>query len=238
MNEFLSSQSNQSIGAFGVAIFLSIFFVIVGSMIKKADPLKKPTGLIVIMELFYGFIDDLSTSIFHGRYKGIAPYAATLFIYILTMNYSSLFLPIDAPTTDYNVPLGLVLITLCLIHGVALKENGIKGYIKDYASPIPVMLPLNLMDIVAKPLSMSMRLFGNILSGSMILMVLAMALGGLQSMILPGLSPNGVTDLNIIYGLVAPPFRFYFDIFAGGIQAFVFTLLTLIFTSLSLNFDD
>lgn len=238
MNEFFSNQSGQSIGAFVIAIVLSIFFVIVGNKIKKADPLEKPSTLIIIMEMFYGFIDDLSNSIFQGKYKGITPYAATLFIYILTMNYSSLFLPIDAPTTDFNIPLGLVLITLVLIHGVAIRENGVKGYIKDYASPIPVMLPLNIMDIVAKPLSMSMRLFGNILSGSMILMVLAMALGGLQSLILPALTVDGVTDLNILYGIVAPPFRFYFDIFAGGIQAFVFTLLTLIFTSLSLDFDE
>lgn len=238
INDYFAAQSEQTNVLVGVAIGLSIFFVLAGNYIKKQDPMKKPSKFMVAIDMYYNFIYNLYDSIFKGHCKSILPYAAMLVVFVLTMNWIGLFLPVSAPATDYNVPLALVIISFGFRYALEFKHMGIKAHIKSYFDPIPVMFPLNLMDIVAKPLSMSMRLFGNLLSGSLILMVFYSAMGGLQNMIvqLPQVGDGPI--INILGAVVAPPLHFYFDVFAGTIQAFVFTLLTLIFSSLALDFDE
>lgn len=236
---FLAAQSEQTIVAFCVAIGLSILCVIFSKIIDRADPLKRPSGLMLFLEMYYQVITNLVTSIYRGQMKMMVPYGGFLLLYIISMNYIGLFIPVDGPATDYNVPLGLVSITLVLIHVTNVRYNGMKSYLLEYFEPFPVMLPLNLMDIIAKPLSMSMRLFGNVLSGSLILMIFAQFTGYIQKMILSPIFPDASAEpsLNVIGAIMSAPFHFYLDVFAGGIQAFVFTLLTLIFVSLSIDFD-
>lgn len=238
ISKALSEQSEQIFVMMGIATFLSIFFVLTGKYIDRQDPMKKPPLFMILIEIYYSFIKDLVESIFRSHGKMILPYAGMLFIYILTMNWIGLILPLKAPATDYNVPLALVIISFGFKYTLEFGYNGIWSHIKSYFDPVPVMLPLNLMDIVAKPLSMSMRLFGNLTSGSLILGVFYTAMGGLQNIILP-FGPNDVEPaLNVLGAIVAPPLHFYFDIFAGFIQAFVFTLLTLVFSSLALDMDE
>lgn len=233
ISKTLSEQSEQIFVMMGIATFLSIFFVLTGKYIQKQDPMKKPPLFMVLIEIYYSFIKGLVESIFRSHGKMILPYAGMLFIFLLTMNWIGLLLPLKAPATDYSVPLALVLISFGFKYTLEFGYNGIVSHIKSYFDPVPIMFPLNLMDIVAKPLSMSMRLFGNLTSGSLILGVFYSAMGGLQNMILPIGS-----DLNVLGAVVAPPLHFYFDIFAGFIQAFVFTLLTLVFSSLALDMDE
>jgi F-type H+-transporting ATPase subunit a len=237
-NHYVNAQSEQTWVCLGVAIGLSIFFVIVGNYLKKVDPLKKPSVLIIIVDAFYGFIRNLHQAIFKGVSPLMFAYAGCLFIFLLVMNMIGLFLPVSAPATDYNIPLSLVLISFGFRYALEFKYMGIKSHLKEYVSPVPFMLPLNIMDIIAKPLSMSMRLFGNLLSGSLILTVFYAAIGYIQNLIIKLPENGGEPIINVLGALVAPPLHFYFDIFAGGIQAFVFTLLTLIFSSLALDFDE
>ena len=238
INKFFAAQSEQTMVLVGVAIGLSIFFVIAGNYISKQDPMKKPSKFMVVIDMYYNFIYNLYFSIFKGHCRSILPYAGMLFIYILTMNWLGLFLPISAPATDYNVPLGLAVITFGFRYALEFKHMGIGAHIKAYFDPVPVMFPLNLMDIVAKPLSISMRLFGNLLSGSLILMVFYSAMGAVQNMIIQLPQTADGPIINILGAVVAPPLHFYFDVFSGAIQTLVFTLLTLIFSSLALDFDE
>lgn len=239
LNKVISEQSEQIRVLLGIVIFLSVIFILVGRYIDKQDPMKKPSKFMVIIEIYFDLIKNLVESIFRSHGGAILPYAGMLLIFVLTMNWIGLFLPLPAPTTDYNVPLALVVISFGFKYTLEFKNNGIINHIKSYFDPIPVMFPLNLMDIIAKPLSMSMRLFGNLLSGSLILSVFYQAMGALQNMIITiGPQENGEPLLNFFGAIIAPPLHFYFDIFAGTIQAFVFTLLTLIFSSLALDMDE
>ncbi|WP_423363664.1 F0F1 ATP synthase subunit A [Mycoplasma sp. P36-A1] len=239
VNSFLELQSQQTITYIGVVIFLCIVFVIAGNYINKQDPFKKNGKFMTIIEIYYDMMSGLVDQMFKGRAGILKPYCTMLILLLLTCNWLPLLLPLDAPTTDYNIPLALVLITFAFKYVYEFKFNGAKSMVKGYFEPVPVMLPLNLMDIVAKPLSMSMRIFGNLLSGTLIMMVFMTATAWLQNQIFVfgPLDADGLPLLNIIGGVVSPPLHFYFDVFAGAIQAFVFTLLTLVFTSLELDFD-
>lgn len=239
LSKVISEQSTQIFVLLGIVTFLSIFFVLTSRYIDKQDPMKKPSKFMVIIEIYYDFITNLVKSIYRGHGGAILPYAGMLIIFIFVMNWIGLFLPVPAPTTDYNVPLALVIISFGFRYALDFKYNGIVNHLKSYFDPIPVMFPLNLMDIIAKPLSMSMRLFGNLLSGSLILGVFYQAMGSLQNMIATiGPQDNGEPLLNFFGAVIAPPLHFYFDMFAGTIQAFVFTLLTLVFSSLALDLDE
>ena len=241
-NSYLEAQSQQTIAFAGVAIFLCFFFVIAGRYIAKQDPMKKPSKFIIIIDMYYRFISDLQGSIYKGYCKKtILPYVSMLLILVFTCNWSSLFLPIQAPTSDYNVPLALVVISFGFKYVYEYKYLGAKEHLLDYFRPFPVMFPLNVLDVIAKPLSMSMRLFGNLLSGTLILIVVYSAAGALQGMVLPFVpipTIDGEPSLNIFGAILAPPLHFYLDTFTGTIQAFVFTLLTLIFSSLGINFEE
>ncbi|MDR3215663.1 MAG: F0F1 ATP synthase subunit A [Bacilli bacterium] len=236
-NKWVNAQSTQTWTFMGIVVFLSVVFVIVGTLIKHLDPFKKPGKLMVIVDFFNNFITNLYTSMFRGHCPQILPYAGMLFILLLTCNLSGLFLPFEPPTTDYNIPLSLVLVSFTFKYVFELKNNGPKEFLKGYTQPVIVMLPLNLMDIIAKPLSMSMRIFGNILSGTLILSVFNQATGFLQNLIFMSPQVDGGPALNILSAILAAPFHFFFDVFCGGIQAFVFTLLTLVFSSLELDLD-
>jgi len=239
-NHYIDSLSQQVKVFVGVCIFLSIVFVFLGKYISKQEPLSKPSKLMIIVETYQSMMSNLVDQMFKGRAGILKPYCTMLIALILASNWVSLFLPVDAPMTDYNVPLALVVISFTFKYIYEFKFNGVKEFFKGFVDPVPVMLPLNLMGLIADPLSMSMRIFGNLLSGSLIMMVFMSALGFLQNQIahIGPMASDGTPYLNIIGALIAPPLHFYFDVFAGFIQAFVFTLLTLVFSSISLDFEN
>lgn len=206
-------------------IFISVLVMIFHLRVSKMDPLGKPSKMIIVMEGLYKFLDDLVRQLFGNRNRLIVPYALTLFIFILVMNYMSL-LGFSAPTTNFNVPLGLALMTLVLSQVVSIKDNGAKGYFKGYFEPLALMAPLNFMDLFSRPASLSIRLFGNITSGMMILAVVNMGLLYFQQQLFPVLG-----DFNVLAVFVNVPLRAYFDLFAGALQALVFTMLSVMYMS-------
>lgn len=136
------------------------------------------------------------------------PYLITVLIYIAIANLIGL-LGFKPPTKDLNVTAGLAILSAMVIEGAGIKEKGIKGYIKSFAQPLAIITPINILEVVIRPLSLCMRLFGNVL-GSFVIMELIKAL---------------------VPFLVPIPFNFYFDIFDGLIQAYVFVFLTALFIS-------
>ena len=111
------------------------------------------------------------------------------------------------PTKDLNVTAALALSSIVMIEYAGISEKGIKGWLKSFAQPMGILLPINLLEIIIRPLSLCMRLFGNVL-GSFVIMKLI-------EMIIPCVVPV--------------PFSLYFDIFDGLIQAYVFVFLTSLF---------
>ena len=187
------------------------FAIIANRVIKHADPYKKPGKFLNVIEYAVESVDKLTKTNMgekHG-YK-FANYIGTLFIFILFANISGL-VGLRSPTADYGVTLALALMTFVLIHYNGFKYQKAK-HVTNLFKPI-FLSPINIIGEFATPLSMSLRLFGNILSGTVML--------GLVY----GLLPKAIL-------LVWPAaLHFYFDIFSGAIQTYVFCMLTMVFIS-------
>lgn len=130
------------------------------------------------------------------------------------------------PTSDLNVVAGWAIIVFVLITYYKLK-GGILGYLKSFTEPIPVFTPFNIISEFATPVSMSFRHYGNILSGSVISALVAAGLTGVSSLIL-GWLPGAIGDFPLFRVGIPAVLSLYFDIFSGGLQAFIFAMLTML----------
>lgn len=138
--------------------------------------------------------------------KRYVPYLMTVLLYIGISNIIGLF-GFKPPTKDLTVTIALGVMSIVLIEYAGIYAKGPKGWIKSFAQPVAIMTPFNILEIVIRPLSLCMRLFGNVL-GAFVIMEL----------------------IKQIVPVVLPvPFSLYFDIFDGLIQAYVFVFLTSLF---------
>ncbi len=203
--------TNTHIAIFIVMLTLIIFSVIANRVIKKADPTKAPGAFLNFIELIVESVDNLTNSSMgekHG-YK-FSNYIGTLFAYIFLSNISGLF-GLRPPTADYGTTLSLALITFFLIHYNGFKYQKI-GHITALFKPV-ILTPINIIGEIATPISLSLRLFGNVMSGTLMMALVY------------GLLPKLLT-------LAWPAFlHAYFDVFSGAIQSYVFCMLTMVFIS-------
>lgn len=198
------------ISLFIVCVTLIVFAIVANRAVRKADPYKAPGTFLNILELMVGSLDNLVVSNMGKKYgPKFANYVGTLAAFILLSNLSGLF-GLRAPTADYGVTLPLALITFIMIQYNGFKYQKL-GKVKGWFEPIFFFFPINIIGDLATPVSMSLRLFGNILSGSVML--------GLVYGLLPKLCT-----------LVWPAaLHAYLDMFSGAIQTFVFCMLTMVF---------
>lgn len=187
---------------FGLAIFLTRKL--------KVRPEKRQ----VVAEIIVDGIYNLTETTMGKKFKNFAPYIGTILLLVGVSNISGLF-GLRPPTADLNTTLGLALITFVLIHTTGIRAKGFVGYMKGFLEPMPFLLPINLMGEIATPISLSFRLFGNILGGLIIMTLLYQALGW--------------------FALIPAPaiLHMYFDLFAGLLQSFIFGMLTMVFISLA-----
>jgi F-type H+-transporting ATPase subunit a len=195
-----------------ISVVLIIFLVAANRSIKKAlasDTIEKPGGFLNVVELIVEKLDGVSSEGMGEHANKFRNYIGTLFIFILVNNISGIF-GLRAPTADYGVTLCLGVITFGLIHYNGIKKNKIKHFTNLFA-PIPLLFPINLISEVATPLSLSLRLFGNVMSGTVML--------GLWYSLMPLLFRLGIPAA----------LHCYFDLFSGAIQAYVFCMLTMVY---------
>ncbi len=199
-----------------VMISIIAFAIIANRIIKKADPYKVPGKFLNVIEYLVETFDNL-TKANMGEKHGLkfSNYIGTLFIFILLANISGLF-GLRPPTADYGVTLALALVTFVLIHYNGFKYQK-SAHITNLFKPLP-LTPINIIGELATPLSLSLRLFGNILSGTVMM--------GLIYGLLP----------KVILVFVPAPLHIYFDVFSGAIQTYVFCMLTMVF--ISNTFED
>ena len=193
-----------------VMVVLIAFAVVANRVIKKADYRKTPTGFLNVLELLVETVDKL---IVDNMGRVLAPrfrnYVSTLFLLIITCNLSGLF-GLRPPTADYGITLPLALITFFMIQYQGFKWQKM-GKIKGLFEPIFLFLPVNIISEFDTPVSMSLRLFANILSGTMMMALIY------------GLLPKVAT-------LAWPAaLHAYMDVFSGVLQAYVFAMLTMVF---------
>lgn len=186
---------------------LLIFAVVVRIRLKRFQGV--PKGLQNLVEAWVEVMDRFTVSTMGPQLEGFGAYFFGVFAFVLFSNLSGLF-GLRPPTADLATTIALALMSLLLIHGTGIFVQK-SGYFKRYFSPNPVFFPINLVSEISSPVSLAFRLFGNML--------------------------GGVIIMGIVYGMLPTALTFilpdvlhaYFDIFAGALQAYIFTILSMTF---------
>ncbi len=198
--------------------------VIIRIILQRRTLQAVPTGLQNVVETIVEMLDNFTVSTMGEKHRNFGPFYGGMFIYILLCNLSGL-LPgpkyvesagyiqfMRPPTADVAVTLALALITFFMTQGYGIKAKGVKNWAKGLTEPMWPLTPLNVIGELANPVSLSFRLFGNILGGTIIM----------------GLYYN--LPWFALVGIPAA-LHIYFDIFAGVLQAFIFVMLSMTFVS-------
>ncbi len=179
-----------------------------------------------LAELIVEKAENLVRSNMGERFMGFAPFIAAILGLSALSSLSSL-LGLYPPTSDINIVAGWAILVFILITHYKLKD-GLGNYLKGYTEPIAVFTPINIISEVATPVSMTFRHFGNVLSGSVISVLVAAALQGLTSLLL-GWLPGLLGDIPFLQIGIPAVLSLYFDIFSGCLQAFIFSMLTMLY---------
>ena len=207
---------------------ITLVLVVLAIVVVKADRFTAiPTKKQNVIEIIVDFVNKFTKDQVGHYWKTFAPYFGTILVFLFFANIISIFnilpskaffydvLHIEAfknfpvfklkpPTKDINVPATLALMSIVLVIGSTIYLKGIKNFLKTFIQPLPIMLPFKILDYMVRPLSLTLRLFGNILA--------AFVLMELVSIALP---------------VVVPAFAsLYFDLFDGILQAYIFVFLT------------
>ena len=186
---------------FIIAVLLGLSLILVRNL-KVENPGKVQLAL----EAAIDWATDFFEGILGKGNKRYIPYLITVLLYLACANMIGL-LGFKPPTKDLNVTAALAVMSMCLIEYSGIHKNGMKHWVKHFAKPVPVVAPIMILEIFIRPLSLCMRLFGNMLAGFVVMEL-----------------------LKAFVPLIIPlPMNFYFDIFDGLIQAYVFVFLTALF---------
>ncbi|MBL7211504.1 MAG: F0F1 ATP synthase subunit A [Desulfobacteraceae bacterium] len=180
---------------------------------RKIDFLPNPFQVVgeMFVSTFHGLTQDALDDELAKKYF---PIICTLFMFLMLSNWLGTFPTLEEPTKDLNTPLGLGIMGFFIAHYAGIKAKGFKKYAKEYCEPMFFMAPLNVIGELSKVVSISFRLYGNMVGGAIIILVVS----------------------HLIYSLVLPPFlMLFFNFFIGTIQAFVFTMLTLVYISVQVK---
>lgn len=196
-----------------VMLILVIFAIAANRCLAKAS--EVPGGFQNVLELIVEKLDGIVDTSMEQSAPKFYNYIGTVFIFILFSNISGL-LGLRPPTADYGVTLPLALITFALIHINKWKYQKPMTIWEDMCSPLPkwlpIWVPINLVSTIAVPISLSLRLFANVLSGTA-MMALLYGLLGWFATVWPAV------------------LHVYFDLFSGAIQTYVFCMLTMTYIS-------
>lgn len=191
-----------------VVTWIIMGVLVILSIILTHGLKKVPTGKQCLLEIGINGLNNFFMGILGHKGKKYIPFLETLIIYIGFSNIIGVF-GFVPPTKDINVTAALAGIAIILIQVTSIIENGGFGWIKGFAKPMPIMLPINILELVTRPLSLCMRLFGNVLGAFVVMELIKICV------------PVGVPVV----------FSLYFDLFDGFIQAYVFVFLTSLFMS-------
>lgn len=170
-------------------------------------------------------IDGLVLENMGSFFSGFAPFVTAILGLSAVSSLLSL-LGVFPPTSDLSVVIGWSVLVFILITYYKLK-GGVAPYLKGFLEPIPVLLPLNVLGEFSTPLSMAFRHYGNVLSGSIIAVLISEALQGLSLWML-GWLPGFLGEIPLFRIGLPAIFSLYFDIFSGCMQAFIFAMLTML----------
>lgn len=220
------NPSGEIIVALIIIGILIILAIIVGILAKCADPLKRPKGLLKVVEWCVEKLDAFTQDImgpgfenFGGLLLGIIPF--------LFLSFTIGIVGLPTPMNNLAVPLSLALVTFCLIHYTSMRYTKWR-YFKRYIDPFPFFLPINLLSMWAPLLSMTLRMFGNGIVGWVLMSLVNSVLEGLSTSIFGGIIAGGASGVFLV-PIITPVLHAYFDLFSGFVQTMVFVFLTVLF---------
>lgn len=212
---FGSSNAINAFRLIRILLIVNLIFLFIIISTKKRIA-EKPSKIQILFEMLYSFFDEFVRDTLGKKNLHFTPYIVTIFLFIWICNMIGL-VPIPGfmePTRNLNVPLALGIIAMVVVHAKAIKVKGLGKHLLEYT---PVKNPLFILDIVgevSKVVSISFRLFGNILGGAIIILVVS-------SLVKFFILPVGLS--------------LFFGIFVGSIQAFVFTMLALTYIGVEIG---
>ena len=202
---------------------IALLLLFVNSKLRRFDPLSKPKGVVLVCLMAAQAIENIVKDKTNEQLaRKLSPYIATVGLYIFVSNIAGLF-ALESPTANYSVTFTLAAITCILIEVCSAKARGTGGYIKSWFEPFAPFVLINVISKVSTLASLSLRLFGNIISGGILMKVIYAMLAAVSSAI-PLLH-----NFNLIGVIVAPVLHFYFDLFSGAMQTYIFVILSISF---------
>jgi F-type H+-transporting ATPase subunit a len=226
----LSIPVTQSIVMMWVVMAIIILFALVFTRKLKTVPEGKQNVAEIVVET----VNKMMKSNLGHHWKSFAPFFGTILLFLIFSNIAEIFniLPtgeqlykitgiafferipefaIEPPTKDLNVTLTMAVIMIFLIPYSGIKYKGLKGFAKGFLKPTPIMLPFNILDYGTRTLSLSLRLFGNILAGYIII--------------------NMLYQGSLFLKPIIPLASMFFDLFDAGLQAYIFVFLSSLYIS-------
>lgn len=186
----------------GIIAILTIVALYVRSRLSAT----RPGGLQLGLEGLITWLDGEIDNIIGDRPQRYFPLIATLFIFVLTLNLVSNIPLIKSPTGDPATTVALAIIVFLSVPFYGIATKGVGGYLMNYLKPTPFMLPLNLISEISRTLSLAVRLFGNIMSGGLIVGVLIS-----------------------IVPLIVPLFMMFLGLITSVVQAYIFPVLAMVY---------
>jgi F-type H+-transporting ATPase subunit a len=210
-----------------VMIVALVFFGWIGASYRSPYVSKRQA----ILEAVFNYIADLVTSVLGEGGEPFVPFFVALFIFIFLLNqfgilpFKAFDLPFGgSPTADLNTVVPLALVVFCMIQVAAFRKKGF-SYFGHVFKPFFALFPINILDEILRPITLAARLFFNIFVGELLFIIIT-------SIILARIS---IGFFNLSIGVAVVPILIqFFNFFVGTIQAFVFTLLAIVYLSLAL----
>ncbi|MEM8844892.1 MAG: F0F1 ATP synthase subunit A [Pseudomonadota bacterium] len=227
------------------SVLIGVVFLFFFRKAAKSATTDTPSGLQNFVEWVCEFIDDNVKSTFHGKTPIVAPLALTIFVWVLGMNLMDL-VPVDwvphlayllgvpymkiVPTTDPNATMGMSLTVFAMVLYYSIKVKGVGGFVGEltlqpFSAKFPfniILIPINLflegIALLAKPVSLGLRLFGNLYAGEMIFILIALMYGGIIMGAFGGV-------LQLAWAI--------FHILVVVLQAFIFMVLTIVYLNMA-----
>lgn len=183
-----------------------MLFLVVLSKVLVRNLKLVPAGPQLYLEAVVGWLNNFFVDLLGKEGRQYCPYLGTVALYLACANLIGIF-GITPPTKDLNITAGLAIMSIILIEYSGIRAKGLRGWLKSFSEPMSVLTPINILEVFIRPLSLCMRLFGNVLGAFVVMELIKIA----------------------VPAIIPIPFSLYFDIFDGLIQTYVFVFLTSLF---------
>lgn len=197
--------------------WLTMAIVILIAFLATRSLSLVPSGWQNVVEMIVLWLHEQIDAMMGERGRFLAPFIVSLFMFLLVSNWLGLVPTLASPTNDLNTTLGLALLVIVLVHVLGIHMKG-GHYIAHFFQPTPVFVVINAIEEIAKPITLAFRLFGNILAGEILIIVLL--------------------KLMPIWMPIPAVCWLAFSIFIGGVQAVIFTMLSMAYLANAVKSEE